>query len=58
MPDMKRPTNAQDSMKARSGIIKMAHSGGLSPTRRLISSKVQLTRGEANEWVKDALYAS
>ena len=39
MPDMKRPTNAQDSMKARSGITRMAQSGGLSPTRRLISSK-------------------
>ena len=57
-PDMKSPTKAQDSMKARRGTIRTAHSGGLSPSRRFISSNVQLARGEANEWIEDALYAS
>ena len=55
---MKSPTKAQDSMKARRGTIKTAHSGGLSPSRRFISSKVQLARGEANKWIEYALYAS
>ena len=56
-PDMKRPTRAQDSMKARIGTTKIAQPGGLSPSRRVNSTKVHLARGEANKWVEDALYA-
>jgi hypothetical protein len=55
---MKSPTKAQDSIKARRGTIKIAHAGGLSTSRRFISSKDQLARGEADEWIEDALYAS